>query len=89
MILSKKLITTMLISLLGCAGWSAPLLFANPKDRFSRVEAHFITSHYSHQAFVRPLALHLLVLSADNLRKLGLIWIQTVGFSGGIPEIIF
>ena len=28
----------------GCAGWSAPLLFANTKDRFSRVEAQICKS---------------------------------------------
>ena len=31
MILSNKRITKALISLRGCAGWSAPLLFANPR----------------------------------------------------------
>ena len=41
MILSKKQTTKALVSLHGCAGWSAPLLFANPEDRLSRVEAHF------------------------------------------------
>ena len=30
LILSNKLITKVLIRLRGCAGWSAPLLFANP-----------------------------------------------------------
>ena len=44
MILFKKRITKALISLCGRAGWSAPLLFANPEDRFSRVEAHKIGS---------------------------------------------
>ena len=34
--------TKALISLRGDAGWSAPLLFTNPKDRFSRVKAHII-----------------------------------------------
>ena len=34
MILSKKLITKVLISLHGCAGWSAPVLFANPQRQF-------------------------------------------------------
>ena len=34
MILSKMRITRALIRLRGCAGWSAPLLFANPEDRF-------------------------------------------------------
>ena len=40
MTLSKKRITKALISLRGCAGWSAPVLFVNPEDRFSRVEVH-------------------------------------------------
>ena len=44
MILSKKRITEALISLRGCPGWSAPLLLANPEDRFSRVAAHMIKS---------------------------------------------
>ena len=39
-ILPKKRITKVLISLPRCAGWSAPLLFANPEDRFSRIKAH-------------------------------------------------
>ena len=39
MVLSKKRITKALIRLHGCAGWSAPVLFANPEDRFSRGEA--------------------------------------------------
>ena len=41
MILSKKRITKALISLRGCAGWSAPVLFANPEDRISHDDAHF------------------------------------------------
>ena len=40
MILSKKRITKALIRLRGCAGWSAPVLFANPEDRFSHVETN-------------------------------------------------
>ena len=37
MILSKKRITKVLIRLRGCAGWSAPVLFANPRRQvFSR-----------------------------------------------------
>ena len=38
-LLSKKRITKALIRLRGCAGWSAPVLFANPEDRFSHAEA--------------------------------------------------
>ena len=40
--LSKMQITKVLISLRGCAGWSATLLFANPEDRFSRIEAQIL-----------------------------------------------
>ena len=41
MILSNyKRITNALIKLYRCAGWSASLLFANPEDRFSCVEAN-------------------------------------------------
>ena len=40
MMLSNKRITKALIRLRGCAGWYAPLLFAYPEDRFSRVEVH-------------------------------------------------
>ena len=44
--LSNKRIIKELIRLRGCAGWSAPLLFANIEDRFSCVEAkikHLLT----------------------------------------------
>ena len=34
MILSIKQITKVLISLHGCTGWSVPLLFTHPEDRF-------------------------------------------------------
>ena len=44
MIFSKKRITKALISLRGYAGWSAYMVFANPEDRFSRVEAHMVSS---------------------------------------------
>ena len=37
-----------LIRLRGCAGWSAPVLFANPEDRFSGVEAHLQTLELLH-----------------------------------------
>ena len=35
---SKKKITKALIALPRCTGWYAPLLFSNPKDRYSRME---------------------------------------------------
>ena len=41
-ILSKKGITMAMTSLRRCEGWSTPLLFAHPEDRFSRVEGHII-----------------------------------------------
>ena len=42
MILSNKRIIKALIRLRVPAGWSGPLLFRNPEDRFSRVNAHII-----------------------------------------------
>ena len=51
MILFKKRITQALIRLRGCAGWSAPVLFATPEDRFSHVEAQScIMEKYNHIA---------------------------------------
>ena len=43
MIFLDKRRTKALISLHECAGWAVPVLFKNPKDRFSRIKAHFIT----------------------------------------------
>ena len=40
MILSYKRITNAPIRLRGCAGWSAPVLFENPEDRFPPVKTH-------------------------------------------------
>ena len=40
MILSNTLITKAQTRLCGCTVWSGPLLFANPENRFSHVEAH-------------------------------------------------
>ena len=42
MILSSKQITKALISLRECAGWSAPLLFANHRRPVSRDEAQIM-----------------------------------------------
>ena len=44
MILSNKRITKALIRLRGSAGWSSPLLFANPEDRVSLIEDHYNTT---------------------------------------------
>ena len=41
-ILSRQRTTNVLIRLRGCAGWCAPLLFANGKNRFSYDVAHFM-----------------------------------------------
>ena len=42
-ILSKSKQQKGLIRLPGCTGWSAPLLFASDKVRFSHVEAHIMS----------------------------------------------
>ena len=44
MMLSKKGIEEVLISLRICAGWTARLLFANLKDRCPCIEAHMSTA---------------------------------------------
>ena len=51
MIFSKKQITKALISLSGCAGWSAPMLFANPK-RFSPIKAHIVSDSQKFECFI-------------------------------------
>ena len=43
MVLSKLRTTKAQIRLRQCAGWSAPVLFATPEDRFSRIEAQIIS----------------------------------------------
>ena len=45
MILSEMRLTQTLIRLQGRAGWSEPLLLANPEDKFSRVEAHIFENY--------------------------------------------
>ena len=42
MIRSQKLLQKALFSLCGYAGWSVPLMFTNPEDRFSGVETHMV-----------------------------------------------
>ena len=46
MMVSNTRITKALIRLCGCTVWSAPVLFANPEDRFSHVEAQMICLNY-------------------------------------------
>ena len=45
MILFIKPITKTLNCLCQCAGWSGPLLVANPEDRYSQVEAHISSTN--------------------------------------------
>ena len=59
MVLSKKRKIKVLISLRGCAGWSAHLLFTNPKDMFSQVEAQI--SPLNGTNYCKPFIMQLLV----------------------------
>ena len=53
MILTKTRITKALISLRGCAGWSAPVLFTNPRRQvFSRCSSNFISQTYVARSLV-------------------------------------
>ena len=51
MILSKKQITKVLISLCRCTGWSVPSLFANPEDRFSCIKAYLKPIHICNKQY--------------------------------------
>ena len=51
MILSKMPITKALISLHGWQAGHCPLLFTNPEDRFSSVEAHLMTRSQGYKTF--------------------------------------
>ena len=53
MILSKKRITKVLISLSGCAGWSALFWLANTEDRVSPVEAQVSQVFQEYRAYLR------------------------------------
>ena len=50
-LLSKKQITKALISLHGCAGWSVPLLFTNPKTDFLVYQTILIQQYIQNIAF--------------------------------------
>ena len=52
MILNKKLITKVLISQPGCAGWSAPLLLANPQKQVFSHRGPYFFLHFSVMLFL-------------------------------------
>ena len=52
MVLSRKRITKALIRLRGCAGWSAPVLFANPRRQLFSRRGPCIS--YLQHRYVRP-----------------------------------
>ena len=54
LILSIKRITQALIRLRRCAGWSAPVLFENPEDRFSNDEAQISLAIYLPSDGIHP-----------------------------------
>ena len=71
MFLSKKLITKALIRLHGCAGWSAPVLFANPRRQvFSRRGPYIYASGYNIGPYVYGYAwLGITILSEIRLES--------------------
>ena len=60
--------TKVLIRLRRCAGWSVPLLFANPEDRFSHVEANISTMlcHSSTSLEQIQMCVHLISLASGG-----------------------
>ena len=61
-ILSKQQTTKALIRLRGCAGWSAPLLFAYVKNRFSHDMAH----SFQNKSNIKLLCLHYVFMSESR-----------------------
>ena len=51
-VLSKTWITKALIRLHICAGWSTPVLYSTPEDRFSRDKAHITIRFYHAEAHI-------------------------------------
>ena len=73
MILSDKRITKALISLRGCVGWSAPVLFANLRRQvfsrrgpnYSYIEDVVLFMYLNNQTFI-SVAMHLTWLTTSN-----------------------
>ena len=66
MVLSKTRITKALIRLRERTGWSAPVLFINPKRLVYRVEAHIINNDYEYlELFAAWVIFHPFLSSAD------------------------
>ena len=84
MILSTKLITKAFIRQLGCIGWSAPVLFANPqKQVFSRL-GPFGLEYRGRRAFISSFLFFLMLQWFLN-GKMGIsenIWCITKAVSG-------
>ena len=73
MILPNKWITKALIRLGGCAGWSTPVLFANPwRQVFSRQGPYLQSTLYIHVAYIhrkitkKNISRHVLILNFGN-----------------------
>ena len=66
--LSNKRVTKVLIRLHRCAGWSVPLLFTNPENRFSHFKPHigFNKSHHNITHVPSSLSMSMLTLYAQT-----------------------
>ena len=67
MVLSEKRITKALIRLRGCAGWSAPVLFANPRRQDRKPMLH---PYHNHMHIFIPRQKHMQSLKLEELKVL-------------------
>ena len=82
MILSNKLITKVLTRLCGCAGWSVPLLLANPKDMFSHLFPPSTTVVVSSLSLSPSFSLSRLLMYFSRLHVNCLISVHSICFNG-------
>ena len=84
MILCNKIITKALIRLHRCAGWSAPLLFANPRRQvFSR------QGPYKTCSPTDLLEMGAIILDMSNVWLVGIFRFQTICVNSDVGVIMF
>ena len=69
MVLSKTRITKALIRLRGCAGWSAPVLFANPRRQVFSRRGPILTCHKQDISGHSPIVLTVLRILVLGIGK--------------------
>ena len=81
MILSTKRITKVLIRLRGCAGWSAPVLFANPRRQVFLRSGPYVLRLESLKKCSLHIVFHICLARFNSPWELATVWkeIKTLG----------